>query len=156
MRTRTSSFSDSTASTAVGDVSGQTVLEEILTRLSDEQERVIVFAYAGLGFPLTALAAGFGVTHQEVKERYAVILTGLREDTELLSRLSGIRHAGRAEHYQALIQRIGLQHWFCQQCGNFMVQSGVGRPRKTCSDRCRHLNWKEKRRKAAEKERLEV
>jgi hypothetical protein len=57
----------------------------------------------------------------------------------LKARLGDVRRAGQYEHHEALAFRLSLQDWFCSQCRGLMVQRGIGRPRNTCSDRCRRL-----------------
>jgi predicted nucleic acid-binding Zn ribbon protein len=44
-----------------------------------------------------------------------------------------------------MIARLGLEKWFCAYCGQPIRQPVTGRRRKTCSDRCRHGLWIERR-----------
>lgn len=128
---------DITADTAVGDVSGEMILVAVFSRVTDEEERAILFAHVALDIPLSRLERQFGTGRHGLDDRIEGILAGLRQDTELLALLGDIRRAGRSEHYQAIIVSLGLQDWFCTYCGQFMAQRRTGRPRKTCSDTCR-------------------
>jgi hypothetical protein len=137
---------DKTADTAVGDVSGETILLEVFSRVSDEEDRALLFAHVALDMPLSTLKRQFGTSRHDLGHRIEAILAVLRQDAELLVLLGDFRRAGRSEHYQAIIASLGLQDWFCAYCGQFMVQPQTGRPRKTCSDPCRRKRWRESRR----------
>lgn len=133
---------DVTAATAVSDVSGDLLLAAMRSRIENERDQVLILAHTALGVSLSRLASQFGLSRREVADRIDTIITRLTEDPEFASKLGDIRQAGRTEHYQALAFRIGLQDWFCACCGEFIAQPRTGRPRKTCSDYCRHKRWK--------------
>jgi len=141
---------DSTGDAAVGNVSGASLLEEVLGRIEDERERVLILAHIGLDISLRNLSYSLGTSATEIAERVNAIIMKLREDADLAMMLSGISRAGRNENYQALVFRLGLQDWFCSYCGKFMVQSELGPLRRTCSGRCRNrlfrangVGWKD-------------
>src|SRR5215469_14746681 len=100
---------DVTSETAIGDVSGDSLLTEIFTRIPDAQDRALLLAYVALGVSLASLERQLEMSRQDIAARIDVILATLRADTVLTDALSGIRRAGRDEHYQALIVRLGLQ-----------------------------------------------
>jgi hypothetical protein len=129
--------SDAIAQTAVRGVSGESLLVEILSRIADERDRVLILAHVGLDISLTSLAHQFGTSHQELAARVEAILAALRGSSELVDVLGGFHQAGRDEPFQALVVRLGLQKWFCPYCGQLMIHPIVGRPRMTCSNRCR-------------------
>jgi hypothetical protein len=133
---------DVTSETAMRDVSGDSLLTEVLSRIPDKQDRAFLLAHVALGISLASLESQVERTREELASRIDETLAALRQDVELLNILSGIRRAGRSEHFQAMIIRLGLQDWFCAYCGEFMIQPGTGRPRKTCSDLCRHRLWR--------------
>jgi hypothetical protein len=128
---------DVTGDTAVGDVSGESLFAEVLSRIEDEFERVLILAHVGLDISLNILARELKVDRRGLASRVGSVLDRLREDEELAGMLGNVHRAGNSEHYQALAFRLDLQDWFCSHCGEFMVQSEIGRPRKTCSNSCR-------------------
>jgi hypothetical protein len=128
---------DPTADLAVSDLSSEYLFAEILARIQDRRERVLVLAHFGLGMTLSTLARTLGGDQAELARRVETILAVLRTDDQLASAFGDIRRAGRAERYQALAYRLDLLDWFCSQCGEFMIQPNVGRPRTTCSRLCR-------------------
>lgn len=134
--------SDITAETAIGDVSGASLLEEVSVRIVDEVDRRVFLAHIALGVSLANLETQVGVSREELAVRIDANLAVLRQDSELLDTLKGIRRAGRDEHFHAMIIRLNLQDWFCAFCAQFMIQPATGRPRKTCSDLCRHRLWR--------------
>jgi hypothetical protein len=148
MKASSSSTRDSTAAAAVGDVTGEALLIELFSRVSDKEDRALLIAHGALGISLAKLAHQFGTSCGELAGRIEAILGSLRQDAELASLFSGIHRAGRNDHFQAMIIHIGLKDWFCSYCGQFMIQLPTGRPRKTCSDLCRHRLWRDKRRPA--------
>jgi hypothetical protein len=133
---------DVTSEIAVGDVSGASLLTEVSSRITDEEDRKLFFAHVALGISLANLERQVETSRKELAARIDATLSTLRQDTELLDVLSGIRRAGRDEHFQAMIIRLGLQDWFCAYCMEFMIQPATGRPRKTCSNLCRHRLWR--------------
>lgn len=136
---------DSTADAAIGDLSGESILVEVFGRIGNPEDRALLFAHVALEIPLHSLERQSSMSRRELSRRIRAILDGLRQDAELAALLSGIHRAGRIEHYQALIVSLGLEDWFCAYCGHFMVQPRTGRPRKTCTDKCRLERWKENR-----------
>jgi hypothetical protein len=134
--------SDVTSEAAIGDVSGDSVLAEVFSRIHDEQDRVLLLVHVALGISLASLERQVSISREELATRIDATLAALRQDTELLDTLRGIHRAGRDEHFQAIIIRLGLQDWFCAECMQFMIQPATGRPRKTCSDLCRHRLWR--------------
>jgi hypothetical protein len=148
MKSSSRSTRDSTAETAVGDVTGEALLIELFSRVTDREDRALLIAHGALGISLEKLAHQFGTSCGELAGRVEAILGSLRQDAELASLFSGIHRAGRNDHFQAMIIHIGLKDWFCSYCGQFMVQPQTGRPRKTCSNLCRHRLWREERRSA--------
>ena len=134
---------DVTSETAIGDVSGDWLLTEVFSRIPDGQDRALFLAHIGLGISLASLEQQTGISRQDLKRRIDATLAALRQDADLLDALSGIHRAGRAEHFKAMIIRLGLQDWFCAYCSQFMIQPSTGRPRKTCSDLCRHRLWRQ-------------
>jgi uncharacterized protein YdbL (DUF1318 family) len=144
MRSSRGRVTDRTADTAVGDVSGETILLEVFSRVSERENRVsLLFAHVALDMSLSSLERQLGTSRRDLGRRVDTMLIGLRQDAKLLALLGEIRRAGRSEHYQAIIASLGLQDWFCAYCGQFMVQPQTGRPRKTCSDKCRRKRWRE-------------
>lgn len=137
---------DVTSETAIGDASGDTLFLEVFARIPDREDRALLLAHIALGVSLTSLERQLGVGREDLAARIDAILASLRADAELAESLSGIRRAGRDEHDRALIIRLGLQDWFCAHCSQFMIQPSTGRPRKTCSDLCRHRLWRQQRR----------
>ena len=131
---------DTTGDTAVGDVAGGSLLVALLSRIEDKRERVLILAHIGLGMSLTTLARDLKLDRRELAKRVERILAELREDNDLAVMLSGIDRAGRPDHYQALAYRLDLQDWFCSHCGRFIIQPEIGRPRITCSNKCRRLH----------------
>jgi hypothetical protein len=130
---------DVTGESAVADVAGDSVLVSILSRIEEERERILILAHVGLGISLATLARDLKTDRRELAEQVNQILARLADDEELAQNLGDVRRAGRSEHYQALAFRLNLQGWFCSQCAQFMVKAETGRPRKTCSPRCRRL-----------------
>lgn len=137
MRRSVDSRDDFTGDAAVGNVSGETLLASTLKRIDDELDRVLVLAHIALDRPLAKLARELDIDCRELAARVERALGVLREDETLAARLSDVRRAGQYEHYQALAFRLNLQDWFCSNCAGPMVQRGIGRPRNTCSPRCR-------------------
>ena len=86
---------DTTGDTAVGDMSGDTMLAEVLSRIEDERERVLILAHVGLGMSLRSLERALGADHNQLAEQVNTIIARLREDDELVTVLSGIRRAGQ-------------------------------------------------------------
>ena len=138
MKFRSGRGPDSTAEAAIGDVAGESVLVQIFTRIQDEQDRALILAHIGLGIPLTGLEQQFRQSRRELATRVDAILMTLREDASLADMLADVHRAGRDEHFQAIIVRLGLEDWFCAYCGKFMAQPVTGRRRRTCSSLCRH------------------
>ena len=132
---------DLTASAAVMNVSGETLLASILARIDDELDRVLVLAHVALDLPLTPLARDLKVSSVELARRAERAMESLRSDETLAAQLGDLQRAGLLEHYEALAFRLNLQNWFCGQCAGLMIQRGVGRPRETCSPRCRRLRY---------------
>ena len=130
---------DLTGDIAVADVAGDSVLASILSRITAERDRVLILAHVGLDISLASLARDLKTDPRKLAERVDQIVARLATDKELRSTLGDMRRAGRSEHYQALAFRLNLQDWFCSQCAQFMIQPQTGRPRKTCSLRCRRL-----------------
>lgn len=133
---------DFTSETAIGDVSGDSLLTEVSSRIRDEQDRRVFLANVALGIPIVSLERQVGLSRRDLTARIDAIIEALRQDTDLLETMRGISKAGRDEHFQAMIIRLGLQDWFCAYCMEFMIQPATGRPRKTCSDLCRHRLWR--------------
>jgi hypothetical protein len=132
-----SSVADTTAETVTGDALGDAVVVAVLSDIKDNRERAVLFAHVALDLPLSAVARTLGVERKTLEETVSAVLAQLRSDVDLAARLSDVRRAGRAEHYLKLAEKLDLQDWFCAHCRRFMAQAAVGRPRKTCSDRCR-------------------
>jgi hypothetical protein len=158
MRRSAGQIPDSTGAAAAADLSGESLLTSVLLRIDDELERILILAHVGLDISLSALARDLNIERQELAKRVDFALAKLRGDAELAARLGEVRRAGQSEHYQALVVHLELQDWFCSHCGRFIVQRETGRPRKTCSDRCRRLlyeaggtGWKEQHQHASSK-----
>lgn len=132
------SSDDRTGDAATGNVAGGVVLNTILTTLTDELDQVLVLMHLALDVPLAPLARDLQMERRELQARVDRIAAEL-EDPGLQARLHGIQRAGQIEHYYPIIARLGLQSWFCARpgCTNLISQSRTGRPRKTCSGRCR-------------------
>jgi hypothetical protein len=128
---------DRTAEAALGDLAGDSLLMEVLKRIDNETDRVLLLAHAGLEISVRNLALKFGIDRAELAGRIATILSALQEDTDLAVKLRDFRRAGRRENYLVLARRLGLSAWFCSYCEQFMVQPERGRRRNTCGDRCR-------------------
>jgi hypothetical protein len=128
-----------TADAAVGNVAGESLLASVLERIEDELDRVLVLAHIALDSPLSRLARDLNLDRRELAARVEQAIDVLSKDEALKVQLGDVRRAGQYEHYEALAFRLNLQHWFCSQCAGLMVQRGIGRPRNTCSDRCRRL-----------------
>jgi hypothetical protein len=128
---------DQTGEAATGDMASDSLFKEVLVRVGDEADRVLLLAHIGLEISIRNLSRALDVSADEVAARIAGTVETLREDQELAAKLQDIRRAGRNENYQALTFALGLQDWFCSECGQFMVPSEVGAMRKTCSGRCR-------------------
>jgi hypothetical protein len=137
---------DVTSGTAIADVSGDSLLTEVLSRVPDTRDRALLLAHIALGVSLVSLERQLQASRLELAARIDAILVTLRADTDLRESLSGIHRAGRDEHFLALVTHLGLQDWFCAYCFEFMIQPVTGRPRKTCSDKCRHLLWRREHR----------
>jgi hypothetical protein len=134
------SADDRTGDAAVGNVSGDSLLELVLERIEDEVDRVVLFAHLALDMPLNTLERDLKIDRCELAlrlERLVEALQVLKHDDVMREQLGDIHRAGQYEHYQALAFRLNLQSWFCAYCGGLMVQRGVGRPRVTCSPGCR-------------------
>jgi hypothetical protein len=140
---------DVTSETAIGDVSGDSLLTEVFSRIPDQEDRALLLAHVALGVSLTSLERQLEVSREDLAARIDSTLEVLRADAELADVLSGIRRAGRMEHDRALIIRLGLQDWFCAYCMQFMIQPTTGRPRRTCSDLCRHRLWRRQAREVS-------
>ena len=132
---------DVTASTAAANVAGDSLLLAVLSRIEDELDRVVLLAHVGLDVSLPNLARDLKMERRELAVRVDRIITQLREDTQLAAAIGDVQRAGQPEHYQALAFRLNLQHWFCAQCMRPMVPTEIGRPRITCSPRCRRLRF---------------
>ncbi|MGH3159845.1 MAG: hypothetical protein ACRDNF_25175 [Streptosporangiaceae bacterium] len=130
---------DFTADAAVGNVAGESLLTSVLERIEDELDRVLVLAHVALDTPLPKLARELDLAPRELARRIEQTIDMLCKDAVLKAQLGDIWRAGQYEHYEALAVRLNLQHWFCSQCAGLMVQRGIGRPRNTCSNRCRRL-----------------
>lgn len=137
MTRNVANVADTTGNTAVGDLTGDSLLVEIISRIDDEQERVLIIAHKALDIPLSNLADELGTSRAELSHRVDIIIAKLSDDADLAATLNGISRAGSREHFQALIIRLGLKDWFCAYCGQFMTQRERGRKRRTCSDKCR-------------------
>jgi hypothetical protein len=114
----------------------------VFSRIPDREDRALLLAHVALGVSIASLERQLETSRDVIAARIDAVLTALRADAELTDKLSGIRRAGRDEHFQAMIIRLGLQDWFCAYCTQFMIQPATGRPRKTCSDLCRHRLWR--------------
>jgi hypothetical protein len=148
------SADDRTAGSAIGNVSGESLLAYALERIDDELDRVLILAHIALDAPLSTLVRALKVERTELAARVDRALDMLRDDEVLSAQLGDVLRAGEHEHYQTLALRLNLQDWFCSQCGGLMVQRGVGRPRSTCNSRCRRLlfeaggaSWKDQHEK---------
>lgn len=128
---------DDTGEAAVGEVASDSLFAEVLSRIDDETDRVLIFAGVGLEIPERNLSLALNMDTADLAARIDGLLAALREDREMADKLHDFRRAGQVENYLALAYRLGLQDWFCAQCEQFMVQSERGRRRKTCSGRCR-------------------
>lgn len=128
---------DPTSGLAAGDLAGESLVTEILSRVEDQRDRVFLLAHVGLDIPLSTLSRELKVGRAELASRIDAILGSLRNDATLSASVGDICRAGRTERYQALAFRLNLLDWFCSQCGEFMNQPRTGRPRRTCSDTCR-------------------
>jgi len=128
---------DDTGEAAVGEVASDSLFAEVLSRIDDETDRVLIFAGVCLEISERNLSFALEMEPADLTARIDRILSVLREDQEMAEKLHDFRRAGRVENYLALARRVGLQDWFCAQCARFMVQSERGRRRKTCSGRCR-------------------
>jgi hypothetical protein len=137
MSTRSKKPADDTAEAAVGDVASDSLFTEVLSRIDDETDRILIFAGVGLEISHRNLSLALDLSTVDLTSRIDRIVSVLREDEEVAGKLHDFRRAGRVVNYLALAYRLGLQDWFCAQCGQFMVASERGRRRKTCSDRCR-------------------
>ncbi|MEU4626842.1 hypothetical protein AB0G04_43540 [Actinoplanes sp. NPDC023801] len=128
---------DDAAEAAVGDLASVALFAEVLARINDDIDQILIFARVGLEISSRNLSLALGIDTAELDSRISRILLSLRADQEMAAALRGFHRAGRIENYQALAYRLGLQDWFCAQCGQFMVPAERGRRRKTCSNRCR-------------------
>lgn len=133
---------DVTGDTATGNVAGDSLIVSVLSRIEDDLERVLILAHIGLDISLTTLARELKMDRRELAAHLDRILAKLRNDEEMAAMLSDVRRAGQPEHYHALAFRLNLQDWFCSYCERLMVQPEIGRPRNTCSARCRRLLYK--------------
>jgi hypothetical protein len=145
MRSTSPSADDMTGDAATGNVAGGVVFTTVLAALRDELDQVLVLTHLALGIPLAPLARDLQIDRHELQARVDRILTEL-SGAEMKDRLSGIQRAGQIEHYYPIIARLGLQNWFCARpgCTNLISQSKTGRPRNTCSGRCRSQIHREK------------
>ena len=139
MRRNLDAGDDFTADTAVGNVAGESLLASVLERLEGELDRVLVLAHIALDTPIPKLARELKLEPHQLAARVEQAIDVLSKDKALKAQLGDVRRAGQYEHYGALAFRLNLQDWFCSQCAGLMVQRGIGRPRNTCSDRCRRL-----------------
>jgi hypothetical protein len=128
---------DTTGAAAMGDVAGDSLVEEIFSRVENSQDRAVLLANVGLGISVQDLARTLGAGAEDIRARIQTLLTMLREDARLATALRDIRQAGRMENHLTLAQRLGVQDYFCSSCGDLMAPSKGGRPRKTCSAKCR-------------------
>lgn len=135
---------DATGEVAVSNVSGDSLLISVLSRIEGELEKVLILAHVALDLPIHTLARELGLDRADVTARIERTLVALRRNHELIAQLDNIKRAGQSDHHHALAFRIGLQDWFCSQCGRPIVQPQVGRPRKTCSPKCRRLLFEAK------------
>lgn len=140
---------DVTAEAAIGKVSGDALLASVLAALEDDLDQVLVIGHKALNLPFTYLARRLAMDRRDVETRVTSALATLRANAELADGLGNISRAGRLEHFHALAFRLGLLDWFCAYCGQPLVQLGVGRPRRTCDQRCRQklsrtgVGWKD-------------
>ncbi len=139
MRRNLEADDDFTADAAVGNVAGESLLASVLERIEDELDRVLVLAHIALDTPIPKLARELNLDPHDLTARVEQAIDVLSKDEALKAQLGDVRRAGQYEHYEALAFRLNLQDWFCSQCTGLMVQRGIGRPRNTCSDRCRRL-----------------
>ncbi|WP_433378917.1 hypothetical protein ACQPZX_12555 [Actinoplanes sp. CA-142083] len=130
-------LSDETGESAVGDLVGEALLAELQLRIADETGRDIILGAVGLEMSHRNLALALNTDRASLSARFAELISMLREDPEMAAKLRDLRRAGRVENFLTLAVRLGLQRWFCAACGSFMVQSELGRPRRTCGSRCR-------------------
>jgi len=128
---------DDTGESAVGDLAGDSLLAEILWRIDDKTDRILILGRIGLEMSDRYLSSALNIDKAVLTARVAEIMSEFREDREMAAKLSDLRRAGRVENYLALALRLGLEDWFCAACGLFMVQPERGRRRRTCSSRCR-------------------
>jgi hypothetical protein len=128
---------DTTAATVAENALGDAVLASVLPGVEDPAQRTLLLAHVALGLPVPAVARAYGLDPKTVEAAVETALRRLRTNEALRVQLTGIRHAGRPEHFLALAERLKLQDWLCARCGRPMEQKKVGRPRKTCSDSCR-------------------
>lgn len=128
---------DTTAETAAGNALGHAVLDSVLSRIEDANERAVLLAHLALDLPVPAVARALALEPRAVEETVKSLLARLRSDRVLTAQLGEIRHAGKAERYLAIAEQLNLQDWLCARCGRPMVQQRAGRTRKTCSDSCR-------------------
>lgn len=139
MRHDARSAHDATGEAAARNLIADSVYSSVLARIENEFDRAVILRHWGLEIPLASLARDLGTSPRELEERLRLALTELRRDAGLADELADIRHAGQLEDYHALIIRLNMESWFCAQCARPIVQRGVGRPRKTCSVKCRRL-----------------
>lgn len=128
---------DHTGEAAVGDVTSVSLFGELLSRIEDKTDRVLLLARVGLEYSDRALSQAFNIERSAVDARVQAIISTLREDPVLTSRLKDVHRAGRPENYLALAVQLGLQEWFCSWCQRLMIQAERGARRHTCSNLCR-------------------
>jgi hypothetical protein len=129
---------DVTAEAAAANVAGDMVFSVVLGALGSELDQVLIITHVALGIPLAPLARDLQVDRRELQARVDRVTAELSQ-AGMRGALSGIQRAGQIEHYYPIIARLGLQDWFCARpgCTNLIAQAKTGRPRKTCSGRCR-------------------
>jgi hypothetical protein len=126
---------DPTGEAAIGHVLGDAMIDHVRSKINDE-DLALLIAHIAIGQPLSSLANEQAAVYEDVASRIKDALRTLGEDEDLCA-LDGVIRAGDPASHHALIYQLGLQHWFCSTCGTYLPQLGIGRPRKTCSARCR-------------------
>jgi hypothetical protein len=142
---------DYTGEAAVGDVASVSLFGELVARIDDKTDQVLLLARVGLEYSERNLSQALNMEKSAVDLRIQEIIAALRSDQALAAKLEDVRRAGRPENYLALALQLGLQDWFCSWCEKLMVQSERGARRKTCGDSCRlklfragGVGWKNK------------
>jgi hypothetical protein len=128
---------DVTAGAAVGNVSGDALLASVLAVIDDDLDQVLVLGHGALNLPVAYLARRLAIDRRDAEDRVARALAALRANAALADGLGNVSRAGQLEHFHALAFRLGLLDWFCAYCGQPLTQPRVGRPRRTCGQRCR-------------------